>query len=230
MGALFSKKPSSPSPRNRGPVVSDSDKVLLKLKIQRDKLTQYQLKIDKVIVDLKHKANVFVKNNNRDRALLCLKQKKYQETLLQQADQNLMNLEQLLSQVEDAEIQAAVMEGITEGNSLLRKIGEEMSVEKVEMIMDELRDHQQNHEEISRLLTDSLSTEDIDSVEDEYESLLNEVSTSQLLEFNEKTPVLPTTPVTVVPQADVSAESSEEEMKEEEKSPPTKSKRVAVAQ
>ncbi|KAL0216631.1 hypothetical protein P9112_008815 [Eukaryota sp. TZLM1-RC] len=205
MGNLFSKKPPPP----KGPSVSSQDKALLKLKVQRDKLTQYQVRLEKVIDDLKKKAAKFIELKQKDRALLCLKQKKFQESLLIKADTNLANLEQMVFQVEDSAIQAQVLERISEGNSLLREIEKEMSVEKVELIMDESREHYEHYQEIGQILGESLTADDLNDVENEYLLLMDEEATKLQLELNN-------TPVPVSKQPSIEKPSEEEDQEEDE--------------
>ncbi|KAL0212348.1 hypothetical protein RCL1_005974 [Eukaryota sp. TZLM3-RCL] len=212
MGFIFSKptRPNS-TPNVQGPSVSQQDKALLKLKIQRDKLSQQQVRLESVIKDLQNKAVDFVKQKMKERALLCLKQKKFQESLLAKADQNLMNIEQMVSQIEDSLIQAQIMQRLAEGNDLLREIEKEMSVEKVQMIMDESREHIERVEEINQILGTSLTDEDLSSIENEFNELIDEYVTTKILEI----PQVPTT-VPEIETQEIEEENVEETEEEEQ--------------
>lgn len=66
------------------------------MKIQRDKLRQYQKKIQTVL-DREHQiAKEMVKKGDNARALLALRKRKYQEQLLVKTDGQLQALEELV--------------------------------------------------------------------------------------------------------------------------------------
>ncbi|KAJ3203817.1 Vacuolar protein sorting-associated protein 20, partial [Clydaea vesicula] len=77
------------------PKITVQDKAQLDLKIQRDKLKRYQKQIEKVVEREVEIAKIHLKNNDKRRALLALKKKKFQLQLLEKTDQQLFNLEQL---------------------------------------------------------------------------------------------------------------------------------------
>ena len=75
MGALFSKN----KPKSR---VTEQDKAVLQLKTQRDKLKQYQKKIQNNLAKERELAKTLLKDGKKDRALLLLKKKRAQENML----------------------------------------------------------------------------------------------------------------------------------------------------
>ena len=75
MGNLFAKK----TPKSR---VTEQDKAVLQLKTQRDKLKQYQKKIQLNLEKERELAKKLLKDGKKDRALLLLKKKRAQESLL----------------------------------------------------------------------------------------------------------------------------------------------------
>lgn len=76
--------------------------------------------------------------NDRRRALLALRRKKYQESLLAKTDEQLAQLEQLTSQVEFALVQKDVLFGLQQGTKVLQEIHREMGgLEAVEKLMGE---------------------------------------------------------------------------------------------
>ncbi|RUS17182.1 Snf7-domain-containing protein [Endogone sp. FLAS-F59071] len=130
MFKLFSKKPAAPK-------ITSQDKAILDLKVQRDKLKQYQKKI-KIVVDKEIEvAKKHLAAGDKRRALLALKKKKYQETLLERTDAQLMNLEELTNSIEYALVEKQVLDGLKAGNDVLKEIQREMSLEAVERLMDE---------------------------------------------------------------------------------------------
>lgn len=75
---------------------------------------------------------------DKQRALLALRRKKYQESLLAKTDSQLAQLEQLTSNVEFALIQKDVVFGLQQGTRVLKEIHAEMGgIEGVEKLMGE---------------------------------------------------------------------------------------------
>lgn len=102
MGSLFGKH-KKPASR-----VTEQDKAVLQLKQQRDKLKQYQKKIELNLERDRQLAKKLLDEGKRDRAKLLLKKKKYQEKLLQNTDNQLEKLEQLTHDLEFAQIEVQV--------------------------------------------------------------------------------------------------------------------------
>ena len=113
------------------------------MKIQRDKLHQYQKKIT-VITDRETQvAKECLRKGDKKRALLALRRKKYQESLLAKTDAQLAQLEILTSDVEFALVQKDVVFGLQQGTSVLKQIHKEMGgIENVEKLMGETEDAQ----------------------------------------------------------------------------------------
>lgn len=108
------------------------------MKNQRDKLHQYKKKITLITNREKEIAKECLRTGDKKRALLALRKKKYQESLLTKTDQQLAQLEMLTSDVEFALVQKDVLFGLQQGTSVLKEIHKEMGgLERVEMIMGE---------------------------------------------------------------------------------------------
>lgn len=113
-------------------------RAILDLKNQRDKLREYQKRIA-VLTDRETAiAKQCLASNDRQHALLALRRKKYQESLLAKTDAQLAQLEQLTGQVEFALVQKDVLYGLQQGTQVLRAINTEMGgIEAVEKLMGE---------------------------------------------------------------------------------------------
>lgn len=108
------------------------------MKIQRDKLHQYQKRITTITTRETEIARECLRSGNKSKALLALRRKKYQESLLQKTDQQLAQLEILCSDVEFAQVQKDVLYGLQQGTSVLKEIHKEMGgLDKVDLIMSE---------------------------------------------------------------------------------------------
>ncbi|OKL58772.1 hypothetical protein UA08_05550 [Talaromyces atroroseus] len=155
--------------------ISSQDRAILDLKNQRDKLHQYQKRII-VLTDRETAiAKECLARNDRKRALLALRRKKYQETLLAKTDAQLAQLEQLTSQVEFALVQKDILFGLQQGTQVLQAINKEMGgLAAVEKLMGETEDARAYQEEISQMLAGQMSNQDEDEVEDELEALQRE--------------------------------------------------------
>lgn len=102
MGSLFGK--------HKKPVsrITEQDKAVLQLKQQRDKLKQYQKKIELNLERDRQLAKKLLGEGKRERAKLLLRKKRYQEQLLQNTDTQLEKLEQLTHDLEFTQIEIQV--------------------------------------------------------------------------------------------------------------------------
>lgn len=169
------------------------------MKNQRDKLHQYQKRITVITNREKEIAKECLRNGDKQRALLALRKKKYQESLLAKTDQQLAQLEILTSDVEFALVQKDVLFGLQQGTSVLKEIHREMGgLERVEMILGESEEarayqevrylvfaiyrrvHAKSGQEINDALGNKMSNQDEDEVEDELEALEAAVSGSKV--------------------------------------------------
>ncbi|KAL9126258.1 MAG: hypothetical protein Q9217_004671 [Psora testacea] len=146
------------------------------MKNQRDKLHQYQKRII-IITDRETAiAKECLAKGDKSKALLALRRKKFQESLLAKTDAQLETLEQLTSNVEFASVQKDVLFGLRQGTSVLKQIHAEMGgLENVEKLMGENEEARQYQQEVSELLKGEMSNQDEDEVEDELEKLQEEV-------------------------------------------------------
>ncbi|PKY00912.1 hypothetical protein P168DRAFT_293293 [Aspergillus campestris IBT 28561] len=155
--------------------ISAQDRAILDLKNQRDKLRQYQRRITGLTDRETEIAKKCLAQNDRRRALLALRRKKYQESLLAKTDSQLETLEKLVNDVEFALVQKSVLLGLQQGTEVLQAIHKEMGgIEGVEKLMGETDDARAYQEEITEMLAGRLSAQDEDEVEDELASLQRE--------------------------------------------------------
>lgn len=147
------------------------------MKIQRDKLHQYQHRIT-IITDRETAvAKECLSRGDKSKALLALRRKKYQESLLAKTDAQLETLEKLTSSVEFALVQKDVVFGLRQGTAVLKQIHAEMGgVENVEKLMGENEEARQYQKEISDMLAGQMSNQDEDEVEEELDALEAEIN------------------------------------------------------
>lgn len=166
MGGIFGK---DKKPASR---ITEQDEAILKLKKQRDQLHQYQKKIENVLEKDRQLAKKLLSEGKKDRAKLLLRKKKYQEGLLEKTDGQLDNLERLVQDLEFAQVEKQVLDGLKVGNEALKKANEMFSIEEIEQIMDDTAEAIEKQKEIDALLSGQLSQEDEDDVLKELDDLL----------------------------------------------------------
>lgn len=187
MGSLFSRKKEPERPK-----ITEQDKAVLALKQQRDKLKQYQKKIQLNLEKERQLAKKLLQEGKKNKAKLLLKKKRYQEQTLERTDNQLENLEKMVQDVEFAQIQLQVADGLKQGNEALKKMHEIMSIEDVEKIMDETKEGIEYQREIDELLSGSLTQEDEDAVLEELEEMTKSIAEDDQEFPTELLPEVPT--------------------------------------
>ncbi|OCK94562.1 charged multivesicular body protein-like protein 6 [Cenococcum geophilum 1.58] len=169
--------------------ISAQDKAILDMKNQRDKLHQYQKRITVITDREKEIAKECLQRDDKKKALLALRRKKYQESLLVKTDAQLAQLEILTSDVEFALVQKDVLFGLQQGTAVLKEIHREMGgIENVEKLLGESEEAQAYQREVSEMLGGRMSNQDEDEVEDELDALEAEVSGVKLPDAPTKMP------------------------------------------
>jgi charged multivesicular body protein 6 len=152
-------------------------RAILEMKVQRDKLRKYRIRITDLTDREKEIARECLRRNDKQKALLALRRKKYQESLLEKTDQQLAQLEILTNDVEFALVQRDVLFGLQEGTKVLKEIHKEMGgIEGVERLLGESADAQAYQTEVNEMLSGRMTNQDEDEVEDELEALAKEVN------------------------------------------------------
>ncbi|TPX07852.1 uncharacterized protein E0L32_010427 [Thyridium curvatum] len=153
-------------------IVAYASRAILDLKIQRDKLHQYQKRITILTNRETEIAKQMLAQGDKKRALLALRRKKYQESLLTKTDAQLEQLEKLTSSVEFALIQKDVVFGLQQGTKVLQEIHQEMGgIEHVEKLMGDTADAIAYQKEVSDMLGNRITADDEDEVEAELAAL-----------------------------------------------------------
>jgi len=108
--------------------------------------------------------------NSYSRALLLLRKKKYQEQVLSRADGQLENLERMVHDLEFAQVEMKVVDGLKIGNTALKQLHSLLSIDEIEKVMDETQEGIEKQREIDEVLSSTLATqEEIDESEIEAE-------------------------------------------------------------
>lgn len=159
------------------PKITTQDRAILELKLQRDKLKQYQKKIQGVL-DREHAiAKAHLVAGEKERAMTALRRRKYQQSLLLKTDGQLENLEQLVSTIEFSLIEVSVLHGLKQGTEVLKEIHKELNVESVEKLIDETVEAREYQREIDDMLANHLTVEEEEAVQEELFQLQASVLT-----------------------------------------------------
>ncbi|XP_031723824.1 charged multivesicular body protein 6-like [Anarrhichthys ocellatus] len=185
MGTVFGRK-SQPTR------VTEQDKAILQLKQQRDKLKQYQKRITLQLEKERLLAKQLLKDGKKEKALLLLKKKRYQDQLLDKTENQISNLERMVQDIEFMQIEMQVMEGLKVGNDCLKSMHEIMSVEDVERILDETQESIDYQKQIDEMLAGALTQEDEEAALAELEAITQGEDLAL--------PEVPTEPIPEVPE------------------------------
>jgi charged multivesicular body protein 6 len=175
MGACNStnnKHSSSPRRENK-PVqhkinhLNTEDKTILNLKLCRDNIKNYIKKLETSESKTKQKAKDELKKKDREKAKMYLSRSKLYHEQRNIAQGQLNMIEDQAMAIESAKNQREAMTVLQQGNEILKKLNEEVNVEKWENIADDMKELKQQQDEIG----DFLKNHNID--EGQYEEQLN---------------------------------------------------------
>ncbi|KAK0133327.1 Charged multivesicular body protein 6 [Merluccius polli] len=202
MGNVFGRK-------GRPSRITEQDKAILQLKQQRDKLKQYQKRVTLQLERERLLAKQLLKDGKKEKALVLLKKKRYQDRLLDKTENQISNLELMVrcflqlilerylfkgvQDIEFVQIELKVIEGLKVGNDCLKSMHEVMSIDDVERIMDETQEAIEYQRQLDEMLAGSLTQEDEDAVLAELEA----ITQGEDMEL----PAVPTEPLPELPEA-----------------------------
>lgn len=191
MGSFFSSsKKSKVNPEdsqagNQKAKVSDKDRAQLELKRTRDKLRKNQVTTRNVIARESQLARELLDKGMRQRAITVLKKKKYQETLLERAEKNLLNVEQMMLDIDSAVEMKKVFDSLALGSSCLKALQDEISIDSIDQLMEDTAEALQLHEEMSNSLASNITSQDMTELEDEVQRMMQEMEEEEEREKQE---------------------------------------------
>lgn len=142
------------------------------MKNQRDKLHQYQKRITVITDRERAVAKECLARGDKPKALLALRRRKFQESLLAKTDAQLETLEQLTANVEFSLVQKDVVFGLSQGTKVLKQIQGEMGgLDNVEKLMGENEEARVFQQEVSEMLAGQMSRDDEEEVDEELEKM-----------------------------------------------------------
>lgn len=186
MGNVFAKKHH----------ITDVDKAVLTLKTQRRKLVAERKRVENVITREIEIARQLIAQGNKSRALLALKKKKVQQGRIDQLDVWLLNVEEMLGNIENTKNNNQIYSALKQGNSALKELQKDVSVEDVEMLMEDSAEAKATQERMSEALSESLTPEEDEDVAAELKAMESSSTAHEVAEelpdVPQHTPALPT--------------------------------------
>ncbi|CAG9328614.1 unnamed protein product [Blepharisma stoltei] len=171
MGACFGNSNKAKAPENSKTRISQEDKEIAQLKSTRDKVKHFLKKLESNIQSCKEAVKTCIKNKDKPRAMLALKKQKYLEKNLESGQNQLINLEQIINDVEQAQIQRDVVQAMKQGTEFLKQINDQLTINDVEKLMADTEDAIEYQQEIGRLLAQQGIQESDQDLEKELEKL-----------------------------------------------------------
>ena len=169
MGFLFSKK------KKAKPVtINANEQAILKLKIVRDDIKKYIKKLENNAKTKREKAKEALQSKNKDRAKLNLRMEKMFQEQVKTAYGQLEMIETQINQIEAAQSQRDVMTVLQEGNAALKKLQDEVNVDKLQEISDDMEELKAKNDEITKFFKERGIDEE-ESVNDELDKLIASV-------------------------------------------------------
>lgn len=153
--------------------ITEQDRAVLQLKQSKDAIHKYTRRTDELIGSEKNELKLLIRNNPHNykqnkKVRFLLKRVHYQEHLLDQASDQLINLENMVSNIEFKLVEAQFFQGIQNGNQILTKLNKEFK--NIDDVLDEVDDQIAYQNEINDMLSQHVTG--IDNYEDEIDKEL----------------------------------------------------------
>jgi len=155
--------------------ITSSDTSIAHLKTVRLSLTDQISLLTTQSQSLNLKAREALSNKSRILALAALKSRKLTESALQKRSDALSKIEEVLSSVEQCISDAQVLKSLESGASALERLNRDIGgIEKVERIMERVRQGVEQSEDIGRVIAEMGAGARIDDedVQDEYDEMV----------------------------------------------------------
>jgi charged multivesicular body protein 6 len=153
---------------------NDYEKTIMDCKITRDKIKSYIKKLERNEVTKKEKAKEALRGKNKEKAKLLLKQAKMYREQSHGSLSQLNMLEEQIVVIETAKQQSEALKVLQNGNKILKKLNEEVNIEKWEKVTEDLNELKIQQEEIGEFFKNRGIEENVyeDEVEKELEELM----------------------------------------------------------
>ena len=189
MGPCVStKNKKSKEVKKRENVLSQNEKVLLECKQCRDNIKLYIKKLETTSNKKREKAKELLKNNQKDRAKLYLKQSKFHLEQVKISEAQLTMIEEQIDNIQSTTQMLEIQKVLEKGNNVLKEMQKEMNVEKWEKIKDDMDELQEEQNEINQFFREH--DIDVQQADDEVNEMFNKME-KELGLNEEKLPEVP---------------------------------------
>ena len=155
--------------------INQEERALLDCKLCRDKIKKYIKSLEQKASLKKEKAKEALKNKNRDKAKLYMRQSKMYQAQIQTSYGQLEMIETQITQIESAQSQKDVFTVLKEGNNVLKQLQEEVNAEKMEELSDDLNELKDKNDELTQFFKDRGIEENEEELDDELNKLISSV-------------------------------------------------------
>ena len=189
MGPCFAtKNKKSNEVKIRENVLSQNEKVLLECKQCRDNIKLYIKKLETTSNKKREKAKELLKNKQKDRAKLYLKQSKFHLEQVKISEAQLTMIEEQIDNIQSTTQMLEIQKVLEKGNNVLKEMQKEMNVEKWEKIKDDMDELQEEQNEINQFFREH--DIDVQQADDEVNEMFNKME-KELGLNEEKLPEVP---------------------------------------
>ena len=164
-----------------------NEKVILECKQCRDNIKSYIKKLERTAKTKREKAKDLLKNKDKERAKLYLKQSKFHNEQAKIADTQLTMIEEQISRLESTSQMLEIQKVLENGNKVLKEMQKEMNVEKWEKIKDDMDELKEQQDEINQFFRNN--DIDVNQADNEVNEMFNKMQKELGLE-----PELPDAP------------------------------------
>ena len=157
--------------------LSDTEKAILDCKSMRDKIKRYIKSLEQKEQNSMNKVRELLQKKQRDRAKFYLKQSKLFSEQTKIADGQLETINQQISNIEATANMNECAEVLNRGNTVLKQLQREVSIEHWENIRDDLDELKERDDEIKEFFKEKgIEQEELDEqCDDEINKLLEEI-------------------------------------------------------
>ena len=166
-------------PRSKTMEINKEERALLDCKICRDKIKKYIKSLEKNAALKREKAKEALKNKNKDRAKLNLRQSKMYAEQVKTAEGQLEMIETQIIQIETAQSQKEAIQVLKQGNEALKKLQSEVNAEKFQEIADDMEELKEQQNELTEFFKSRGIEENDEELDDELDKLLDTVQKEQ---------------------------------------------------
>ena len=180
------KKISTNNNNNNVNQLSYDESAVLKLKQCRDQIKSFSKRLLDQEDKSRLKAKNFLKAGNKDRAKTALALSKMYKIQSENSNNQLHLIEEQIIQIEATKNQNQIYKALEQGNSVLKKLQNEVKIEDMERINEDMEDNRERHREMNEFFQSNGIdlVENDKAIEDELENILK----AQADEINNELP------------------------------------------